>query len=58
MESPCKHCGGKQKVETKQAIVACTTCGAEDLDNIPFKDNSYQSFEVPPRKDFRRCKAA
>ena len=46
----CKHCGGKQKVETKNAIVACATCGAEDPDHIPFRDNSYQSFEQRRKK--------
>ena len=35
-ESTCVFCGEKSKTETVQGVVACTTCGAEDPDNVPF----------------------
>ena len=35
-ESSCDFCDGKTKMETDQGIVACTTCGAEDPDPVPF----------------------
>ena len=35
-ESICVFCGEKSKTETVQGIVACTTCGTEDPDSVPF----------------------
>ena len=35
-ESCCVFCGEKSKAETVQGIRACTTCGAEDPDHVPF----------------------
>ena len=35
-ESTCVFCGEKSKAETVQGIKACTTCGGEDPDSVPF----------------------
>ena len=48
-ESKCKHCDGKAKVETRQGIVACTTCGAEDPDHVPFYEE-YRNVKVRKTK--------
>ena len=39
--SVCEHCDeGKNKAETTQGIVACTTCGAEDPNFVPLISES------------------
>ena len=38
-DSNCNFCDGKTVVETKEALLACTTCGAEDPDFVPFFDD-------------------
>ena len=43
-ESVCQHCGGKTKVETRQGIVACATCGAEDSDHVPFYEEGFEKY--------------
>ena len=44
-KSKCEHCEGKTKTETRQGIVACVTCGAEDPYHVPFYE------EVPQDKN-------
>ena len=44
-KSTCEHCEGKTKTETRQGIVACVTCGAEDPYHVPFYE------EVPQDKN-------
>ena len=41
-ESKCDHCDGKTKVETRKGIVACITCGAEDLYHVPFYEEGFE----------------
>ena len=37
MTNICEHCGKKaEKIETKQATMACINCGVEDPNHIPF----------------------
>ena len=50
-ESVCQHCGGKTKVKTRQGIVACATCGAEDPDHVPFYEEGFEKYrKVKVRK--------
>ena len=35
-ESSCDFCDGKTKAETSNGHIACTTCGSEDSDFVPF----------------------
>ena len=69
--SVCVHCGEGNKVETIQRIVACSTCGAEDPDFVPFfpetsffrdnyerqgKNKKTRSFKNMNRKDTKKEK--
>ena len=50
--SVCEHCDeGKTKAETTQGVVACTTCGAEDPNFVPFISESDLFRDAYKRRD-------